>query len=228
MTLTPGSPELRSRWTLDPTVTFLNHGSFGATPRALLDLQTRLRAELEAEPVRFLGREFPARIEQARAAVAAFLRADPAGLVPVHNATTGVSAVLQSFDWRAQDEIVLADSTYNAVKMAARSLADRHGVRVVEAHPQFPFTTREHSPEAYAAVIGPRTRLVIVDHIVSATAQILPVAEIVAVAHAAGVPVLLVGGGSNLVVADDGVPLHVEVDEHEATGRRQEIGRAHV
>lgn len=193
MLLVPGSPELRARWALDPSVVFLNHGSFGATPIDILDAQNRLRTELEAEPVRFLGREMPTRVDDARRRVATFLGADADGLVPVYNATTGVNAVLHSIRWREGDEIVLADSTYNAVKMAARALSDRYGVRVVEARPHFPFTTCEGSAGAYAAALSERTRLVVVDHIVSATAQILPVREVVEVAHAAGVPVLVDG-----------------------------------
>lgn len=189
----PGTPDLRARWTLDPTVRFLNHGSFGATPRVVLDEQARLRAEMEAEPVEFLARALPARMEAVRARVASFLGADPAGLMPVSNATAGVNAVLRAFDWSAGDEILLADQTYNAVKQAARALADRHGVRVVEVTIPFPLFDQDEVVAAYAAGVTPRTRLVIVDHVVSPTALVLPVDRVVAVARGHGVPVLVDG-----------------------------------
>ena len=76
-------------WRLDPAVTFLNHGNAGACPADVLAAQGALRDEMESEPVRFLTRELPARLDAARESVAAFLRADPEGLAFVANATTG-------------------------------------------------------------------------------------------------------------------------------------------
>ena len=87
---------MKSHWTLRPDLTFLNHGSFGACPRPVLAAQSELRAELEREPVRFLGREIEARLDAARARLAPFLGASPDDLVFVPNATTGVNAVLRS------------------------------------------------------------------------------------------------------------------------------------
>src|SRR5262245_55442967 len=98
---------LRALWTLDETVAYLNHGSFGATPRPVRAGQGGLRAEMEREPVSFLARQFDARFRAARARLGAFVGADPAGLVAVPNATTGVATVLRSLEWREGDEIVL-------------------------------------------------------------------------------------------------------------------------
>jgi isopenicillin-N epimerase len=188
-----GSGALKSLWGLDPEATFLNHGSFGATPRAVLDAQARWRDEMERQPVLFLARRLPALMDGVRARVAAFLNADPAGLMPVTNATTGVATVLHAFDWKPGDELLLADSTYNAVKQAARALADRYGVRVVEVRVPFPLDTPDQVTAAYVAAFGPRTRLVVVDHVVSATGCVLPATAIVAEARARGVPVLVDG-----------------------------------
>lgn len=190
---TTGSPELRARWALDPTVDFLNHGSFGATPRAVLAVQHALRAEMEAEPVEFLARRLPARLDAVRARVAAFLGADAAGLVFVPNATHGVESALGALDWREGDEVVHADHGYNAVKKALLRLEHRHGVRTVAAVVPFPVHDAEAVVAAFAEAIGPRTRLVVLDHITSATALILPAAEIVALCRARGVPVLVDG-----------------------------------
>lgn len=188
-----GSQAARSRWGLDPTVTFLNHGSFGATPRAVLDAQARWRDEMERQPVLFLARRLPALMDSVRSRVATFLNADPAGLLPVPNATTGVATVFHALTWGPGDEILLADSTYNAVKQAARALSDRYGVRVVEVKVPFPLDSPDEVTAAYVAGFGPRTRLVVVDHVASATGCVLPVAAIVAEARRRGVPVLVDG-----------------------------------
>ena len=87
-----------AQWPLDPAVTFLNHGSYGACPAEILAYQSALRAELEAEPVRFLGRELDGRLDTARAALGAFVGADPDDLAFIGNATSGVNAVLRSLE----------------------------------------------------------------------------------------------------------------------------------
>ena len=60
-------------WTLDPAVDYLNHGSFGACPKAILDKQSELRARLEKEPMDFLVRALPGLLAEARAALGAFV-----------------------------------------------------------------------------------------------------------------------------------------------------------
>src|SRR5512140_890421 len=117
------SSSLRSWWTLDPAVTFLNHGSFGACPRPVLDHQRRERAAMEAEPVRYLARELEARLDETRRVLASFVGADPLDLVFVPNATTGVNAVLGSISLRAGDELLVTDHGYNACTNVARHAA---------------------------------------------------------------------------------------------------------
>ncbi len=94
---------LANHWDLDPDIVFLNHGSFGACPRAVLDFQADLRRQMEAEPVRFFVRELEALLHQARVDLASFIGADPEGLAFVANATTGVNTVLASFPLKAGD-----------------------------------------------------------------------------------------------------------------------------
>ncbi len=72
----PRAPDAAA-WALDPAVVFLNHGSFGACPRTVLAVQAELRAELEANPVAFLGRALEGRLDAARSRLAAFVGADP-------------------------------------------------------------------------------------------------------------------------------------------------------
>src|SRR2546426_7385067 len=106
------------RWPLDPGVIFLNHGSFGACPAEVLRHQAALRAEMEAEPVRFLSRELDGRLDAARARLAAFVGADPADLAFVVNATSGVNAVLRSAVLAPGDELVTTDHAYKACQNA--------------------------------------------------------------------------------------------------------------
>jgi len=103
-----------SPWRLDPVVTYVNHGSFGACPVPVLEAQRAMIDELEAEPIRFLWATFEERLDAARREVAAFLHADPEGLVFVPNATTGVSTVLRSLRFEPGDELLTTNHEYNA------------------------------------------------------------------------------------------------------------------
>src|SRR5438477_10677575 len=100
------TPDRAELWPLERGVIFLNHGSFGACPIEVLRHQAALRAELEAEPVRFMSRELDDRLDTARAALAQFLGADPEDLAFVTNATSGVNAVLRSREFAPGDELL--------------------------------------------------------------------------------------------------------------------------
>lgn len=193
MSWTPGTPALRALWSLDPSVTFVNHGSFGATPRVVLEAEARWRAEMEREPVRFFARDLGPRLRAVRQRVAAFVGGDPDGLVLVKNATSGVNAVLRSLAWSPGDEILVADQTYHAVRLTAAFLADQFGVRVSTVRLPFPLRDPAEVVEAWAAGINRRTRLLLVDHLSSPTALVFPVEALVALARERGVPVLVDG-----------------------------------
>lgn len=181
---------MRYHWTLDRHLSHLNHGSFGAAPRVVQDTQRRWRDELETDPTGFFELRYQPALDTARSATAEFVGADPAGLAFVTNATTGVASVLGSLQFGPGDEIVVTDHTYNAVRNIAEVTAARTGATVVTA--TIPFPNPEPAVEAVLECVGPRTRLVVVDHVTSPTALVLDVPRIVA-ALEPDVPVLVDG-----------------------------------
>jgi isopenicillin-N epimerase len=187
------SEELAEHWSLERGLVFLNHGSFGACPTEVLRHQAALRAEMEAEPVRFLSRELDDRLDVARAALAAFVGADPDDLAFVTNATSGVNAVLRSRLFAAGDELLTTDHAYGACRNTLDFVAERTGARVVIVTVPFPVASPDEVVAAVLAKVTTRTRLALLDHITSPTALILPIERLIAELGARGVEVLVDG-----------------------------------
>jgi isopenicillin-N epimerase len=187
----PMPSELAAHWILDPGVVFLNHGSFGATPRPVLEAQDAWRARMEREPVAFFTRDLEPALDAARAALGAFVGADPDDLAFVPNATTGINIVAASLRLEAGDEIVVTDHAYPAARNALATIAERAGARLVSAAIPYPGTTPSSAVDAVLGAVGERTRLVLMDHVTSATALVLPVAKIVEALAARGIDTLV-------------------------------------
>ena len=181
-----------SIWRLDPTVSHLNHGSFGAAPVPALEAQQRWRDLLESNSTRFMLEHYQPALDRARERLAEFVGADPAGLAFVNNATEGVNAVLRSLEaiLRPGDEIVITDHGYNACRNAATVTAARTGARVVTASFPFPIDSPRQVIDGVKAAVTDRTRLLLIDSVTSPTALVLPVEELVA-ALEPGVEVLV-------------------------------------
>ena len=180
-------------WSLDPGVDYLNHGSFGACPVAVLKVQQDLRDELEREPVDFLSRRLPARLDETRVALAGFLGADAEDLVFVTNATMGVNAELRSLPFAPGDEILTTSHVYAACHKTLRYVAELRGARVVVAQLPFPVADEEQIVGAVLAAVTGRTRLALLDHVTSPTALILPIGRLVSELHERGVDTLVDG-----------------------------------
>ncbi len=189
----PAPSPLAQAWTLDPSVVYLNHGSFGATPRSVLERQSELRAQLEGEPVRFFDRDLEGFLDGVRGTLGAMLGADPDDLAAVPNATSGVNTVVRSLDFSPGDELLTTDHAYNACENALRYVASRTGARVVRAKVPFPLPGPETVVEAVLAAVTPRTRLALLDHVTSQTGLVFPVERLVSLLQGRGVDVLVDG-----------------------------------
>lgn len=208
---------MRDAFSLDPSVTFLNHGSFGACPRAVQRRQAALRAQLEAEPVRFMTRELEPLLDAARVRLAGFVGARPADLAFVPNATTGVNSVLRSLRLQPGDELVTTNHGYNACTNALRFVAERAGANVVIAQVPFPLEDEGQAVDAVLAAVTPRTKLVLLDQVTSPTALVLPVGPLVRALEGRGVRVLV-----DAAHAPGMVPLDLD-----ATGASYTTGNLH-
>jgi isopenicillin-N epimerase len=183
---------MRDLFELDPAVTFLNHGSYGACPRPVTAALHEWQRQMERNPVEFLGRRSAALLRAARERLAEFVGAQTDHLLFVPNATTGVNVVARSLDLQPGDEVLGTDLEYGACDATWQRVCAQHAAVYRQAPIALPFE-RDQVVAQLMAQVTARTRLVFVSHLASTTALILPVADIVQAAHARGLPVLVDG-----------------------------------
>jgi isopenicillin-N epimerase len=191
--MTEDAAQLHKHWQLDPGITFLNHGSFGACPSALLDKQRQLQDQIEREPVAFFMRDFEALMDQARDALGTFLNVDSEDLALISNATAGVNTVLRSLTFSPGDELLTTDHAYNACRNALEFIGKNAQARVVVAKVPFPLSDPEQAVTAIMDRVTDKTRLVLLDHITSPTGLILPAQRIVDLLRERGIDCLVDG-----------------------------------
>ena len=184
---------MKEHWLLEPGITFLNHGSFGATPRAILARQEEYRLMLEREPVRFMVRELEPLLDAAREELAQFLGASADAIAFLPNATAGVNAVLRSLDLDKHDELLVTSHEYNASRNALEFVAQLAGAKVRVIEIPFPIASSEVVIERVLEALSERTRLVLIDHVTSQTALVFPIEKIVQELNARGVDTLVDG-----------------------------------
>ncbi|MEC7725563.1 MAG: aminotransferase class V-fold PLP-dependent enzyme [Planctomycetota bacterium] len=189
----PEPSPLASHWDLDPEVVFLNHGSFGACPRVVMERQQELRARMEAQPLAFLYRDLEGLLDEARKPLARLIGCDADDLAFVPNATTGVNAVLRSLSFAPGDELLVTNHEYNACRNALDFVAQRSGAEVVVAEVPFPIDAPETVVERVLERVTERTRLFLIDHVTSPTGVVNPVETLVTALRDRGVDTLVDG-----------------------------------
>jgi isopenicillin-N epimerase len=194
---------VRDLWPLEPGAIYLNHGTLGVTPRPVLAAQAALNEEIEAHPARFMFHELKPRLRAAADRAARIFGGRGQDYVFTDNATAGVNAVLRSIDLGPGDELLITNQTYGAVQNAARYACRRSGADLTTVDLPFPIVGADDVVAALDAALNTRTRLVILDHITSDTALVLPLDRLIARCHAAGARVLVDGAHAPGQIAVD-------------------------
>ena len=193
----------RADFLLDPDLVFLNHGSFGAVPRVVQEAYEGLQREMERNPVSWLQRRAPGLMADARARLGAFLKVGSDDVVFFPNPTTAVNMVARNLRLEPGDEVLTTDHEYGAMYRTWRKLCAEAGASYVRAAIPTPVTTADDFIEGVWAAVTPRTKVLFLDHLTSATALIFPVVELCRRAREAGI-VSIVDGAH--------VPGHIPLD----------------
>jgi isopenicillin-N epimerase len=180
-------------WSIRPDTTYLNHGSFGPPPEPVRTARLKWISDLDSQPMDFFVRQLEPAWRAARDQLAQFIGASADSLIFVENATAGMNIVADSFQLHPGDEVLLTDHEYGAVVRIWQRACERVGANVTTARLPLPFTTTEETVDALFSQVTHGTRLIVVSHITSPTAVILPVAEICRRARERGIALCIDG-----------------------------------
>ena len=184
---------LKRHFLLDPTVTFLNHGSFGATPKPVFAAYQGWQRRLERQPVLFLGREIDGLLRQSRQVLGEYLDAAADDLVYIPNATHGVNIIARSLALQPGDEILTTDHEYGACDYTWEFVCKKTGAAYIHQSIPLPVRSEDEIIEQFWQGVTPRTRVIYLSHITSPTALRLPVERICQRARRAGILTLVDG-----------------------------------
>jgi isopenicillin-N epimerase len=184
---------LKELFLLDPDIVFLNHGSFGATPRPVFDVYQEWQRRFERQPVAFVDQEMPAYFEIARKELGDYINAPAGDVVYVPNVTFAINLVARSLPLGPGDEVLTTDHEYGACERAWQFLGQKRGFDVIRQPISLPVATAEKMVEELWQGVSPRTRIIFLSHITSFTAQHFPVEMVCERAREAGILTLVDG-----------------------------------
>lgn len=178
---------LKQHFLLDPSVVFLNHGSFGAVPRPVLEVYQNWQLRLEHQPVLFLGRELDGLLKESRQVLGEYLNVDAHDLVYIPNATHGINIVARSLQLKPDDEILTTDHEYGACDYTWDFICNESGTKYIHQPIPLPVHSEEEIVDQFWQGVTSRTKIIYLSHITSPTALRLPVEKICTRAKEAGI-----------------------------------------
>jgi isopenicillin-N epimerase len=184
---------IASHWELDPAVTFLNHGSYGAVPIPVRQAHDALRRRMEREPVRFFKVDLEHLMDGLRSTLGRFLNTNAMSIAPVANATIALCTILNNTTFAAGDEVIVTDHEYASGLNELSRLSARTGLKIVTVKIPMPCSGPEGVLERVLDAITPRTKMVLISHITSPTSLILPVEQIAWRCRELGIETLIDG-----------------------------------
>ncbi len=192
-----------SQFLLDSTITFLNHGSFGACPQPIFDEFQRFQRELELDPVHFIQKKLPVYLKQAKAPLGEFIGCNPKDFFFVPNPTVAINTVMRSLQLQPGDEILATNHEYGAMDRTWHFYCKKSGAKYVRQPITLPVVSKEQIIAEFWKGYTNKTKVVFLNHISSSTALIFPVKEICDKAQELGL-ITIVDGAH--------VPGHIDLD----------------
>ena len=177
---------LREQFLIDPTVAYLNHGSYGACPIPVFEAYQAYQKELETEPASLLYRDFASRIQKSRERLALFLNCQSDQLAFVRNATYGMNMAANSVDLQPGDKVLATNFEYGAVARMWEMICAERGAELVKVKIPLPYQSSEAMIQLFKSQIDSSIKVITFPHISAATAQLFPIKDLVQLAKSHG------------------------------------------
>jgi isopenicillin-N epimerase len=195
--------DLNSQFFIDPNITFLNFGSFGACPKPIMEDYHTWQFEMEKEPVQFITINGYKYLKQSREALSSYINCNADDIVYVMNPSYAMNIIAKSLVLNPGDEILTTDLEYGAIDKACSYYCKQKGARYIRQHINLPVTSKEAFIEEFWKGYSKNTKAIFISHITSTTGMILPVKEICEMAKAKGLLTIVDGAH---------VPGHIALD----------------
>ena len=196
---------MKKHFLLDPNITFLNHGSFGACSKVVFDNYQYWQRELEKQPVKFFTKVLYEKLEKSRKRLSNFIGCDHDELIFFQNPTTAVSNIIANLDLQSGDEVLMSSHEYGALVRSWSEWGIKKNIKIVQQEVELPLTTENKFIENIWRGITPKTKVIFLSHITSATGLIFPVEKIISLAKEKGIMTIIDGAH---------VPAHIPLNIH--------------
>lgn len=185
--------QLRKGYRLNPDYINLENGNYCFLPEETLEKYMNHIRDINYQAAYYMRTvQFDNKAKSA-AAVAELLGALPEEVILTRNTTESLDLIISGYPWTAGDEAIYANQDYGTMQTMFELASKRWGIRTVKIDIPMHPKSDEEVVEAYRNAITPKTKLMMVPHIVNITGHILPVRKIADMAHAQGVEVMLDG-----------------------------------
>ncbi len=178
---------INSHFLLNPSITYLNFGSFGACPKPIFDEYQRLQLELEYEPVQFLAITGPERLHKSRESLSRYLGCEADELVFTTNPSYAINTIAKNFYLNPSDEVLTTNLEYGAMDYTWEYYTQKAGAKYVRQNISLPLTTKDKFIEEFFNGLTTKTKVIFLSQITSSTALIFPVSEICKLAREKGI-----------------------------------------
>jgi selenocysteine lyase/cysteine desulfurase len=184
---------VRDGYRLKPDYINLENGYYNIQPGEILDAFIGHVKEVNYQGAYYMRTVQFERKKAIAARLAALAGCAPDELIITRNTTESLDMIIAGYPWKEGDEAIMAEQDYGAMLQMFRQVERRHKVvRKIVSVPNHP-ASDEEVVEVYSRAITPRTKLLMVSHMINITGQILPVRKICDMAHARGVEVMVDG-----------------------------------
>lgn len=185
--------EIRSEYRLKPDYINLENGYYCFMPRHTLERYIEHLREVNYQGSWYMRTVQWDNKRSAQARLAELAGVSPDEVIITRNTTESLDTVIGGVRWQAGDEAVFAEQDYFSMQEMFRQMQERYGVVIrkvsVPKHPK----SDEEIVDLYASAITPKTRLLMVCHMINITGHILPIRKICDMAHSKGCEVMVDG-----------------------------------